>query len=110
MTQLLDGLLDGVVVLDLGDEPAARAARVLADLGATVVRVVPPAGDVLTGNRARAWNAGKAVQALAADDPAFDQVLRYAAPRTFRAAHPPVHGRRALRTQRLPPVEHDQRL
>jgi crotonobetainyl-CoA:carnitine CoA-transferase CaiB-like acyl-CoA transferase len=71
-------LLDGVVVLDLGGDPAARAARVLCDLGATVVRVVPPSGDVLTGSRAIAWNTGKTVQALAVDDDAFDQVLRYA--------------------------------
>jgi benzylsuccinate CoA-transferase BbsF subunit len=71
-------LLDGIVVLDIGDEPAARAARVLHDLGATVVRVVPPSGDVLTGTRAAAWNAGKSVQSLAADDAAFDQALRYA--------------------------------
>jgi crotonobetainyl-CoA:carnitine CoA-transferase CaiB-like acyl-CoA transferase len=61
------GLLEGLQVVDLGGDPAARAARVLADLGAAVVRVVPPAGDVLTGNVARAWNAGKTVTALAAD-------------------------------------------
>ncbi|MDQ1520867.1 MAG: hypothetical protein QOI55_1940 [Actinomycetota bacterium] len=73
-----DGLLDGVVVLDLGDEPAARAARVLADLGATVVRVVPPTGDVLHGTNAQAWNHGKTVQERAVDDPAFDQVLGHA--------------------------------
>jgi crotonobetainyl-CoA:carnitine CoA-transferase CaiB-like acyl-CoA transferase len=71
-------LLDGIVVLDIGGEPAARAARVLGDLGATVVRVVPPSGDVLTGTRAVAWNAGKSVQALSEDDAAFDQALRYA--------------------------------
>jgi crotonobetainyl-CoA:carnitine CoA-transferase CaiB-like acyl-CoA transferase len=71
-------LLDGIVVLDIGDEPAARAARVLGDLGATVIRVVPPSGDVLTGTRAAAWNTGKSVQALAADDAAFDQALCYA--------------------------------
>ena len=35
-----------------------------ADLGACVVRVVPPTGDVLTGNIARAWNAGKDVRSL----------------------------------------------
>jgi crotonobetainyl-CoA:carnitine CoA-transferase CaiB-like acyl-CoA transferase len=71
-------LLDGTVVLDLGDEPAARAARVLADLGASVVRVVPPTGDVLNGTRALAWNRGKSVQQLADGDAAFEQVLGYA--------------------------------
>jgi crotonobetainyl-CoA:carnitine CoA-transferase CaiB-like acyl-CoA transferase len=69
------GLLDGLQVLDLGDDPAARAARVLADLGASVTRAVPPSGDPLTGNVARAWNAGKAVHALAADDPALADLL-----------------------------------
>ena len=38
-------LLDGLRVLDLGGDPSARAARVLGDLGADVVRVVPPTGD-----------------------------------------------------------------
>ena len=47
----------------------------LGDLGADVVRVVPPAGDPLAGNVARAWNAGKQVVALAADDPALDALL-----------------------------------
>ena len=51
------------------------AGRILSDLGAAVVRVVPPSGDPLTGNVARAWNAGKAVQALAADDPALADLL-----------------------------------
>ncbi|MDZ4826904.1 MAG: CoA transferase, partial [Actinomycetota bacterium] len=54
-----DRLLDGIRVLDLGGDPAARAARVLADLGAEVVRVVPDTGDVIDGNVARAWNANK---------------------------------------------------
>jgi benzylsuccinate CoA-transferase BbsF subunit len=74
----LTHLLDGVVVLDLGDDPAARAGRVLADLGATVVRVVPPPGDPLVGRRARAWDQGKTVRVLADGEPAFDQVLGYA--------------------------------
>jgi len=69
-------LLGGLRVIDLGGEPSARAARVLGDLGATVVRVVPPAGDALAGNIARAWNAGKRLVALASDDPALDGLLR----------------------------------
>ena len=68
-------LLDGLRVLDLGGDPSARAGRVLGDLGADVVRVVPPAGDPLAGNVARAWNAGKQVIALAADDAALDSLL-----------------------------------
>ena len=62
-------LLDGLRVLDLGNDAGARAARVLGDLGADVVRVVPPAGDPLRGNIARAWNAGKQVTTLARSTP-----------------------------------------
>ncbi|MGH8979050.1 MAG: CoA transferase, partial [Acidimicrobiia bacterium] len=72
-------LLDGVRVVDLGGDPGARAGRVLGDLGATVVRVVPRDGDPLTGNIAVAWNAGKEARALAADDPALDELLSEAA-------------------------------
>jgi crotonobetainyl-CoA:carnitine CoA-transferase CaiB-like acyl-CoA transferase len=68
-------LLDGLNVLDLGHDPGARAARILGDLGATVVRVVPPAGDPLSGNVARAWNAGKQVRAVAADETELDTLL-----------------------------------
>src|SRR5687768_1219565 len=39
--------LTEVKVLDLADEPAALAARLLADLGADVVRVEHPGGDWL---------------------------------------------------------------
>jgi crotonobetainyl-CoA:carnitine CoA-transferase CaiB-like acyl-CoA transferase len=68
-------LLDGLRVLDLGGDTSARAARVMGDLGADVVRVVPPTGDSIDGNIARAWNAGKQVVALAADDAALDALL-----------------------------------
>jgi crotonobetainyl-CoA:carnitine CoA-transferase CaiB-like acyl-CoA transferase len=68
-------LLEGVQVVDLGADPAARAARILADLGAAVVRVVPPAGDPLAGNPAVAWNAGKQVLELDAGDAALDDLL-----------------------------------
>jgi crotonobetainyl-CoA:carnitine CoA-transferase CaiB-like acyl-CoA transferase len=68
--------LQGLSVVDLGGDPSARAARILADLGASVVRIVPPGGDVLTGNVARAWNLGKDVEqaddALAQADIVFD--------------------------------------
>ena len=56
---MAQALLAGVRVVDLAHDPGARAARILGDLGAEVVRIVPAAGDPLTGNVARAWNAGK---------------------------------------------------
>ncbi len=68
-------LLEGLRVVDLGAEPSARAARVMADLGAAVVRVVPPAGDLLHDNVARAWNVGKRVVALAAEAAELDALL-----------------------------------
>ena len=54
-------LLDGVRVIDLAGEPGARAGRILADLGADVVKLELPAGDPLRAepNRFLAWNAGK---------------------------------------------------
>ena len=78
-------LLDGLRVVDLGGDPSARAARVLGDLGADVVRVVPPAGDPLGGNVARAWNVGKQVVRLATDDPALDDLLAVRRRRVRRA-------------------------
>ena len=72
-------LLEGLRVVDLGNDPSARAGRVLGDLGASVVRVVPPAGDVLSGNVARAWNAGKEVRSLAPDAADLDELLASAA-------------------------------
>jgi crotonobetainyl-CoA:carnitine CoA-transferase CaiB-like acyl-CoA transferase len=68
-------LLHGLAVLDLADDPGARAARILGDLGAAVVRVVPPGGDPLPPRAARAWNAGKDVRALPADSPELDELL-----------------------------------
>ncbi len=47
----------------------------MGDIGASVVRVVPPTGDILTGNVARAWNAGKDVRTHAADAPELDALL-----------------------------------
>jgi crotonobetainyl-CoA:carnitine CoA-transferase CaiB-like acyl-CoA transferase len=72
---MAQGLLAGLRVVDLGGDPAARAARVLGDLGAAVVRVVPAAGDLLTGNIARAWNAGKTLAAHADGAPELDALL-----------------------------------
>src|SRR4051794_25779718 len=70
-----ESLLAGLRVVDLGHDPSARAARVLGDLGASVTRVVPPSGEVLTRNVARAWNAGKRVVELAEMDPELDALL-----------------------------------
>ena len=73
-------LLDGIRVVDLSGEPAAMTGRILADLGADVVKVEPPDGDPLrrigpldraSGRSLRfaAWNAGKRSLACTADDP-----------------------------------------
>jgi crotonobetainyl-CoA:carnitine CoA-transferase CaiB-like acyl-CoA transferase len=51
-----DQLLRGVRVVDLADESAAMAGRILADLGAEVVRVAPPLPDPLAEE---AWNGEK---------------------------------------------------
>jgi crotonobetainyl-CoA:carnitine CoA-transferase CaiB-like acyl-CoA transferase len=74
------GLCTGIRVLDLADDPGARAARILGDLGADVVRVVPTGGDPLGRRRANhlAWNAGKRVVALLADEPVLDGLLEAA--------------------------------
>jgi len=79
-------LLLGVRVADLAGEPAAMTGRILADLGAEVVRVEPSGGDPLrdvvplgpdgTSLRFAAWNAGKTcVTVDGADDPRLDAVL-----------------------------------
>lgn len=41
------GLLDGITIADLGDEATAFAARLLAELGARVIRIEPLEGDAL---------------------------------------------------------------
>lgn len=78
-------LLQGVRVVDLAGEPAAVSGRILADLGAEVVRVVPPTGDPLAdlpphgpdgSLRQQAWNAGKrTVHASGPDDPRLAELL-----------------------------------
>lgn len=62
-------LLEGTLVIDLAGEPAAMTGRILADLGADVVKVetargdplrtVPPLGLDGVSLRYVAWNAGK---------------------------------------------------
>ncbi len=79
-------LLDGIRVVDLAGEPAAATGRILADLGATVVKVEPPGGDPLRSIppfardglslRFLAWGAGK--QSLVVegpDDPRLAQLI-----------------------------------
>ena len=72
--------------MDLAGEPAAMAGRLLADMGAEVVKIEPPGGDPLRrvgphagdGERSlrfAAWNAGKTSLACDADDPRVDAVL-----------------------------------
>ena len=82
---MTDGLLDGVRVLDLTDEPLAHGARLLADLGADVIRVEhargdalrrrPPflddaEGDVEHGYAHLLYNGGKRSLAVDTEDPA----------------------------------------
>jgi len=81
-----EGLLAGVRVVDLAGEPAAMSGRILADLGAEVVKVEPPGGDPLrrvppfgpdgTSLRFAAWNAGKTCTEVSGPgDPALDTLL-----------------------------------
>jgi crotonobetainyl-CoA:carnitine CoA-transferase CaiB-like acyl-CoA transferase len=81
-----DTLLDGVRVVDLAGEPAAMTGRILADLGAEVIRIEPPGGDPLrrtppfapdgTSLRHRVWSAGKSLVELdSADDPRLAELL-----------------------------------
>jgi crotonobetainyl-CoA:carnitine CoA-transferase CaiB-like acyl-CoA transferase len=69
---MAERLLEGVIVVDLAGEPAAMAGRVLADLGAEVVKVERPEGDPMRAqaNRFAAWNAGKRSVVAASDDDA----------------------------------------
>ncbi|MGI8796646.1 MAG: CoA transferase [Acidimicrobiia bacterium] len=75
-------LLEGVGVVDLAGEPAAMAGRILADLGADVVKVELPDGDPLRAvdpNRFLASNAGKrSAVVTGSDDAALDALLRVA--------------------------------
>ena len=85
----LEALLAGVRVVDLAGEPAAMSGRILADLGAEVVKVEPPGGDPLravvplgpdaTSLRFAAWNAGKTCfEATGPDDPRLVELLERA--------------------------------
>jgi benzylsuccinate CoA-transferase BbsE subunit len=55
--------LSGIRVLDLADNAVAYASRLLADLGAEVIRIEPPPGNAIADEAARYanafWNANK---------------------------------------------------
>ncbi|HLI72866.1 MAG TPA: CoA transferase [Acidimicrobiales bacterium] len=89
MTPEPEALLHEVRVADLAGEPAASTGRILADLGADVVKVEPAGGDPLRrvpplgpdGRSLRhlAWNAGKRlVEVNGAGDPRLAELLREA--------------------------------
>ena len=74
-------LLDGVVVLDLTAAPGAMAGRMLADLGADVVRPEPPTGDPLRAEpyRYEAWtHRTRVVPVNGVDDVTFARLLAQA--------------------------------
>jgi crotonobetainyl-CoA:carnitine CoA-transferase CaiB-like acyl-CoA transferase len=70
-------VLDGLRVVDLTGESGALAARILADLGATVVRPEPPDGGWFRQHvhRHAVWTARSTIDAMAPDDPALDALL-----------------------------------
>lgn len=86
-------LLRSTLVLDLTAEPGAMAARMLADLGADVVRPEPATGDPLRllPHRFAAWtHRSRMVPVTGPDDPELDALLTTAAivldtPRFFGA-------------------------
>lgn len=81
-----ESLLAGLRVVDLAGEPAASTCRILADLGAEVIKVEPKGGDPLrkalpigpdgTSLRFAVWNAGeKLVEVDGPQDPLLRQLL-----------------------------------
>ena len=74
-----DALLAGVRVIDIAGEPATMTGRILADLGAEVIKVEPPGGDPLRrvppfgpdgiSLRHTVWSAGKSLVTLDPADP-----------------------------------------
>ena len=70
-------MLEGIRVVDLTGESGALAARVLADLGASVTRPEPLDGGHFSRqpHRHAAWTARTEVRRMAADDPALDALL-----------------------------------
>jgi len=62
-----NALLSGLLVVDLAEEPGRTGARLLGDLGATVVRVGPDDQSL----RGRVWDAGKVM----ASEEQLDELL-----------------------------------
>ena len=86
---LATGLLKGITVLDLADEKAAFCGKLLADLGAHVIKVEPPGGDIsrlkppmadVDGSRRSLWfeyhNAGKQCMTVALEHPDGERAFR----------------------------------
>jgi crotonobetainyl-CoA:carnitine CoA-transferase CaiB-like acyl-CoA transferase len=82
-------MLQGLKVLDLAGEPLAMTGRILADMGAEVVKLEPSGGDPLrhaaplkessrVGLRFLAWNIGKTSIEYNPADPRIDDLLRAA--------------------------------
>ena len=80
-------LLQGLKILDMAGEPLAMTGRMLADMGADVVKLEPAGGDPLrcaapydngSGMSLRflAWNAGKTSIEYEASDSRVDALLR----------------------------------
>ena len=80
-------LLQGLTVLDLAGEPLAMTGRILADMGAEVVKLEPSGGDPLrqavpldersgASLRFLAWNAGKTSIEYDPSDTRVDALLR----------------------------------
>ncbi len=74
---MAERLLEGIRVLDLAAEPAQMTGRILADLGAEVLKVEPPGGDPARAEPRRfaAWNAGKTSVVLGPDDAELSELL-----------------------------------
>ena len=86
---MAEALLQGIRVVDLAAEPGQIAGRLLADLGAEVIKVEPPGGDPLrrvapfidgrrdaeASLRFGAWNAGKISIVCGVDDPRLETLL-----------------------------------
>ena len=70
-------MLAGIRVVDLTGESGALAARVLADLGAEVVRPEPPDGGHFRDqpHHHAAWTARSEIRPMAVDDPALVPLL-----------------------------------
>ena len=80
-------LLEGLKVLDMAGEPLAMTGRMLADMGADVVKLEPPGGDPLrkvpplepdsgVSLRFLAWHAGKTSVEYTADNNSISTLLQ----------------------------------